>query len=462
MATAHDQGKADIGTIATASLVGTAIEWYDFFIFSSLTPIVFNSLFFPSDNQLLSDLLAYATFAAGFIVRPLGGILFGHFGDRIGRKRLLVFSLTLMGLGTFLIGMLPTYKQVGLWAPIVLLSLRVVQGLALGGEWGGAVLMTFEFAKPGRRALYSSIPQIGLALGLAVGSGGIALLSGALSNEAFLSWGWRLPFLASFLLLAVGLYIRTRVPETPEFDRLKKAGRIARVPVAEVLARHKMPIALGLGANLIMGLVFGVYCVFGLALMVKAGSISRTASLSSVAIAAVALLFTIPLSSLLADRIGKKKVFIWASIASGAVAFPILWLMLYSGNPLWIGLAILIAFGGLWGPLYGLQSSICCDLFEARLRYTGISLVYQIGSVLSISLTPIIATSLFALAHGTPWLIGGYLVIASVVSALSVALMNFVGEVPLTGAGMLSPNANDAGNRLLQEGQEKVAYSVPQ
>ena len=252
MATAHDQGKADIGTIATASLVGTAIEWYDFFIFSSLTPIVFNSLFFPSDNQLLSDLLAYATFAAGFIVRPLGGILFGHFGDRIGRKRLLVFSLTLMGLGTFLIGMLPTYKQVGLWAPIVLLSLRVVQGLALGGEWGGAVLMTFEFAKPGRRALYSSIPQIGLALGLAVGSGGIALLSGALSNEAFLSWGWRLPFLASFLLLAVGLYIRTRVPETPEFDRLKKAGRIARVPVAEVLARHKMPIALGLGANLIM------------------------------------------------------------------------------------------------------------------------------------------------------------------------------------------------------------------
>ncbi|HEX2687309.1 MAG TPA: MFS transporter [Kofleriaceae bacterium] len=422
-----EENKTDIKTVATASLVGTAIEWYDFFIFSSLTPLVFNKLFFPFDNPLISDLLAYATFAAGFIVRPLGGIVFGHFGDRIGRKRLLVLTLTLMGLGTFLIGLLPTYSQIGIWAPIILLALRVMQGLALGGEWGGAVLMAFEFAKPGRRALYSSIPQIGLALGLAIGTGGIALLSGTLSNDTFLSWGWRLPFLASCLLLGVGLYIRARIAETPEFDNVKKEGRIARVPFVEVLAHYKTPFVLGLGVNLIMGLVFSVYCVFGMGLMVKSGAISRTGSLSAVSLAAVMLLFTIPLSSLLADRIGTKKVFVWASIASGALAFPILWVMLYSGNPLWITLAILVGFGCLWGPLYGLQSSIYCVLFDARLRYTGISLVYQLGSVLSISLTPIVAASLFAV-NGTPLLIGTYMVIAAVIGAVSVKLMNFKSE----------------------------------
>jgi MHS family shikimate/dehydroshikimate transporter-like MFS transporter len=425
-----EQSGATLRTVAIASLVGTTIEWYDFFIFSSLLPVVFNKLFFPAGDQLLADLLAYGIFAAGFIVRPLGGIVFGHFGDRIGRKRLLVFSLALMGAGTFLIGILPTYTQAGAWAPIVLLSLRVVQGVALGGEWGGAVLLTFEFAEPRRRALYSSIPQIGLALGLCLGTGSVALLSGSLSNNAFLSWGWRLPFLASVLLLGIGLYIRSRVAETPAFEHLKQTGRIAPVPIADVLSRHKSAIILGLGANLVMGVVFAVYTVYGLALMVRSGSISRTSSLAVVTISAVALLFTIPLTAMLADRFGKKIVYISASIASAVVAFPILWAMVYSMSPLLAGLAVFIGFGILWGPLYGLQSSICCELFDARLRYTGISLVYQLGSVFSVSLTPFVATSLFGIGNDMPWLIGVYLVVAAGVSALCVGLMRFRRDDP--------------------------------
>ena len=417
--------SGSLRTVAVASLVGTTIEWYDFFIFSSLLPIVFNKLFFPAGDQLLADLLAYGVFAAGFIVRPLGGLVFGHFGDRIGRKRLLVFSLALMGVGTFLIGGLPTYDQAGVWAPTALLALRIVQGIALGGEWGGAVLLTYEFAEPRRRALYSSIPQIGLALGLCLGTGSVALLSGSLSNGAFLSWGWRLPFLASLLLLGIGLYIRSRVAETPAFERLKQAGRIAPVPIADVLLRNKSAIVLGLGANLVMGVIFAVYTVYGLALMVRSGSISRTESLTVVTISAIALLFTIPLTAMLADRFGKKTIYIAASVASACVAFPILWAMTYSMDPFLAGLAVFIGFGIVWGPIYGLQSSICCELFDARLRYTGISLVYQLGSVFSVSLTPFVATSLFGLGHNTPWLIGVYLVVASGISALCVGLMRF-------------------------------------
>ena len=224
-------------SVAAASLIGATVEWYDFFLYGVVAGIVFNKLYFPADDPLVSTLLAYATFAVGFVARPLGGLIFGHFGDRIGRKSMLVLTLTIMGVATFLIGLLPTYGAIGVSAPILLLLLRVVQGLGLGGEWGGAVLMTFEYAPPGRRGLYASLPQIGLAIGLTLASGVVAGLSYALSNQQFLDWGWRVAFLLSVVLVGVGLYIRLNILETPEFLALKARGGAAKAPFVQMIQR---------------------------------------------------------------------------------------------------------------------------------------------------------------------------------------------------------------------------------
>lgn len=415
--------NVSVTTVALASLVGTTIEWYDFFIFSSLSAIVFNDVFFPSGTPLISELLAYGTFAAGFVVRPLGGILFGHFGDRIGRKQLLILSLAVMGVGTFLIGLLPTFSQVGIWAPLGLLFLRCLQGLALGGEWGGAVLMTFEYANPRHRTLYASFPQIGLALGLFLSTATIAILSGSLTSQEFLTWGWRIPFIASVFLLIVGLYIRATIFETPEFEQVRDRGLISNVPIIEVISQYKRVVLLGLGSYLILGVVFSAYCVYGLGLMTKVGGIPRTAGLTAVALSALLLLVTIPASAILADRIGKKPVYLVATIVSGLLAFPVFWSMAYSGSALLVTAALLVAYGVLWGPLYGPQAALLCDLFDARLRYTGISLIYQLGSVISISLTPIIATTLYAAGGSTPWLVAAYVVFAAAVSAVCVKML---------------------------------------
>jgi MFS family permease len=412
-----------VTTVAVASLVGTTIEWYDFFIFSSLSAIVFNEVFFPSGTPLISEFLAYGTFAAGFLVRPLGGILFGHFGDRIGRKRLLVLSLAVMGVGTFLIGLLPTFSQVGIWAPLGLLFLRCLQGVALGGEWGGAVLMTFEYADRRHRTLYASFPQIGLALGLFLSTATIAILSGTLSSQEFLTWGWRIPFLGSVLLLIVGLYIRATILETPEFEQVRNRGLVSNVPIVEVLSQHKRVVLLGLGSYLILGVVFSAYCVYGLGLMTRVGGIPRTAGLTALALSALLLLVTIPVSAMLADRIGKKPVYLVATIVSAVLAFPAFWSMTYSGSALLVTAVLLVAYGVLWGPLYGPQAALLCELFDARLRYTGISLIYQVGSVISISLTPIIATALYSAGGSTPWLVAAYMVFAAAVSAVCLKLL---------------------------------------
>jgi MFS family permease len=412
-----------VTTVAVASLVGTTIEWYDFFIFSSLSAIVFNEVFFPSGTPLISEFLAYGTFAAGFLVRPLGGILFGHFGDRIGRKRLLVLSLAVMGVGTFLIGLLPTFSQVGIWAPLGLLFLRCLQGVALGGEWGGAVLMTFEYADRRHRTLYASFPQIGLALGLFLSTATIAILSGTLSSQEFLTWGWRIPFLGSVLLLIVGLYIRATILETPEFEQVRNRGLVSNVPIVEVLSQHKRVVLLGLGSYLILGVVFSAYCVYGLGLMTRVGGIPRTAGLTALALSALLLLVTIPVSAMLADRIGKKPVYLVATIVSAVLAFPAFWSMTYSGSAWLVTAVLLVAYGVLWGPLYGPQAALLCELFDARLRYTGISLIYQVGSVISISLTPIIATALYSAGGSTPWLVAAYMVFAAAVSAVCLKLL---------------------------------------
>ncbi|MBY0380367.1 MAG: MHS family MFS transporter [Xanthobacteraceae bacterium] len=415
--------KRSLRTVALACLIGTTIEWYDFFIFSSLTAIVFNKLFFPAADPVVSTILAYATFAVGFVVRPVGGAIWGHFGDKLGRRPVLIFALMLMGITTFLIGLLPTYAQAGTLAPLTLLFLRVLQGVALGGEWGGAVLMAYEHAGENERARYSSFPQIGLALGLCLSTAIIAGLSNAMSGEAFLQWGWRIPFLLSILLLGAGIFIRLRVLETPDFLDAKSKIAVVNAPAAELVGKHKVTLLLAWAANMIMGVVFAIYAVYVIPMLSQLGY-SRGAILSWISISGFILVFTIPYAASLADRFGVRRIFFWGALLNAAAAFPSFWIMRYSGNQVFTAFAIIVSFGVLWAPVYGPLAALYCDLFETRVRYTGISVAYQIGAVFSVSLTPLVATTLATQFHNGVGLIPVYIVAAGLLSAASIVLMN--------------------------------------
>lgn len=417
--------RREVRRVAMASLVGTTIEWYDFLIYATMAGVIFNQYFFPKGDAFVNTMLAYGTFAAGFLIRPLGGMLFGHFGDRIGRKPLLVLTLMIMGMATFLIGFLPTYDQIGIWSPILLLALRLIQGIALGGEWGGAVLMSYEFAGPKEKAYYSSFPQSGLAIGLCCSTGMVTFLSYALSNEDFVSWGWRIAFMFSIVLLAVGLFIRLRLLETPEFAKQART-EIARVPMWEVLRDYRGSIVLGWGARFVDGVFFTIYAILPLSYLTKVANIPRTTVLAAITIGAFVMIFTIPYFSKLADRIGRKKVAVVFSLICGFATIPALWLMHYSGSAIVACTVIALMLGVLYAPIYGPQAAIICDLFDTRVRYTGVSVVYQIGAIFSVSLTPLVATALLQANNNQPWLIATYVAAAGVISAICVAAMKRV------------------------------------
>src|SRR5689334_17563874 len=281
--------KRVVRRVVFASLIGATIEWYDFFLYGVVAGIVFNKLYFPSGDPLVSTLLAYGTFAVGFVTRPLGGLIFGHFGDRIGRKRMLVMTLMIMGIATFLIGLVPTYADIGIWAPISLLVLRVFQGIGLGGEWGGAVLMAFEYAPREKRGLYASLPQIGLSIGLCLASGIVALLSHLLTDAQFLSWGWRVAFLLSATLVFVGIYIRLNVMETPEFSAIQKENKEAKIPFMEMIATYPKNVLAGMGARYIDGVFFNIFAVFSIGYLTQALKVSRTQALIGVMAAALVM-----------------------------------------------------------------------------------------------------------------------------------------------------------------------------
>ncbi|MGC1818803.1 MAG: MFS transporter [Casimicrobiaceae bacterium] len=409
--------------VTLASLIGTTVEWYDFFIYGTITGLVFNKQFFPSDDVFVSTMLAYTVYAVGFVTRPVGGILFGHFGDRIGRKPLLVITLLIMGISTFLVGLVPTYASIGVAAPLLLLFLRLLQGIGLGGEWGGAVLMSFEYAPRERRGFYACFPQVGLAIGLCLATGVVALLSSTLTDDAFQSWGWRVAFLISIVLVGVGLFVRLRILETPEFARVRDGRKIVAVPVGEVVRDYKKNVLLGWGARYIDGVVFNIYAVFTIAYLVGILHYDKTAILSSISIAAFVLIFTIPVFSRLSDRIGRRTVFGWGAFACGAVAFPLMWAMHYSGSPLVAGLAIVLALGVVYAPVYGPEAALFCELFDTRVRYTGISVVYQVSGIVSSSITPLVATALLKANDGAPWYIAAYIAIVALISALSTWAM---------------------------------------
>jgi MFS transporter, MHS family, shikimate and dehydroshikimate transport protein len=409
--------------VTLASLIGTTVEWYDFFIYGTITGLVFNKQFFPSSDVFVSTALAYTVYAVGFVTRPVGGILFGHFGDRIGRKPLLVLTLLIMGISTFLIGLIPNYAAIGVAAPLLLLLLRLLQGIGLGGEWGGAVLMSFEYAPRNRRGYYACFPQVGLAIGLCLATGVVALLTWVLPDAAFQSWGWRVAFLLSIVLVIVGIFVRLRILETPEFTKVRESRKIVSVPVGEVIRDYKKNVLLGWGARWIDGVVFNVYAVFTIAYLAGILKYDKTAILVSISLAAFVLIFTIPIASKWSDRVGRRKVYGWGAFACGVVAFPMMWAMHYSGSALVAGLAIILALGVIYAPVYGPESALFCELFDTRVRYTGISTVYQVSGIVSSSITPLIATTLLAANGGQPWYIALYIFFVGMVSAVSTYYM---------------------------------------
>jgi MFS transporter, MHS family, shikimate and dehydroshikimate transport protein len=410
-----------IGTIAFASAIGTTIEWYDFFLFGVVTPLVFNKLFFPNFDPLVGTLLAYTTFFVGFISRPVGGIIFGHYGDRIGRKTVLVLTILIMGIATFLIGLLPTYASVGIWAPIMLLFLRVFQGIGIGGEWGGAVLMAVEHSPTGRRGFYGSWPQIGVPAGLLLSSGMVYLLS-YLPEADFFSWGWRIAFLISAVLVAVGLYIRLKIMETPAFTRIQESNKLVHVPFFELWRTHGKNTLLGLGARYIEGVTFNIFGVFIVGYIAGTLGLPRQTALAGVMIASAIMIIMLPIYGNLSDKIGRRRMFGVAGLLIGILSFPAFWLI-QSKDPLLIWIAIAVPFAIVYPAVYGPQAALFSELFDTRVRYTGISFVYQFSGIYASGLTPIIATALLPAGGNKPWLICGYVLMVSIISAASVFAM---------------------------------------
>lgn len=410
-----------IGTIAFASAIGTTIEWYDFFLFGVVTPLVFNKLFFPNFDPLVGTLLAYTTFFVGFISRPIGGIIFGHYGDRIGRKTVLVLTILIMGVATFLIGLLPNYATVGIWAPVMLLFLRIFQGIGIGGEWGGAVLMAVEHSPAGRRGFYGSWPQIGVPAGLLLSSGMVYLLS-YLPEADFFSWGWRIAFLISAVLVAVGLYIRLKIMETPAFTRIQESDKVVHVPFFELWRTHGKNTLLGLGARYIEGVTFNIFGVFVVGYLAGTLGLPRQTALAGVMIASAIMIVMLPIYGNLSDRIGRRRMFGVAGILIGILSFPAFWLM-QTKEPLLVWIAIAVPFAFVYPAVYGPQAALFSELFDTRVRYTGISFVYQFSGIYASGLTPIIATALLPMGGNKPWLICLYVLAVSIVSALSVFAM---------------------------------------
>ncbi|MCJ2071345.1 MHS family MFS transporter [Methylobacterium sp. J-030] len=406
-------------------MIGTTIEWYDFFIFGTASALVFNKLFFSSLDPVAGMLAAFSTFAAGLFARPLGALFFGHFGDRIGRKRMLVLSLLLMGIPTTIIGLLPTYEQVGLSAVVALVFLRICQGVALGGEWGGAVLMAVEHAPKGRRGLFGSLPQAGCPLALILSSAVFAWVN-SLPGDAFLSWGWRLPFLASALLIVVGVFVRRRVGESPDFARVEQAGETVRVPVAEIGRRHLTTVLLGVGAKLGEITMFWLMAVFALSYATGTLGLPRGDILRWITVGAVVMLVLMPLCGSLADRVGKRALFAAGNVALLICAVP-LFMVIGGGDAILVGLSIAFSLGVLYPVMYAPEASLFSMLFPAKVRYTGLSLSANVGGAIGGGVAPLAATWLLS-ATGSIAAVGAYLAVAAAVSLACTWAMRPVEE----------------------------------
>jgi MHS family shikimate/dehydroshikimate transporter-like MFS transporter len=409
---------AALRRIIFASIIGSMIEWYDFTLYGTAAALVFNKLFFPTADPWIGTMVSIGSYGVGFMARPLGGMIFGHFGDRVGRKKMLALTVIIMGAGTFLIGCLPTYQQVGMLAPVLLILLRLVQGVGIGGEWGGAVLLMVESARPDRRGLFGSLVQSGSPFGVLASIAAFALVSNLVSDEVFLAWAWRIPFLISLILVAIGLWIRLRLVETPAFQRLQAAAQVKRAPVLEVLSKHRrmFVIAIALKVSEIAWAVTG--SVFSIAYVTGKLGLPRGTILTAIQIAAGLQMLITPFYGWLSDRIGRKPIYIFACLFSMAYAFPVFWL-LDTKDPLLITLAISIAIGVGQGVMFGVGATYMSELFETGVRYSGASMGFQIGAALSGGFSPLIATALLGTMGGQSWGFSLYLIALAIITLIA-------------------------------------------
>jgi MHS family shikimate/dehydroshikimate transporter-like MFS transporter len=401
-----------------ASAFGTVVEWYDFFIYGTAAALVFGKLFFPSSDPVVSTIAAFSVYAVGYLARPLGGIVFGHFGDRIGRRSMLVLSLLLMGCGTFLVGLLPTYDQVGVLAPILLVVLRLIQAIGLGGEWGGAVLMVAESAPAHRRGLFGSFVQLGNPMGRLVATGVFALAS-RLPTPDFLAWGWRLPFLASAVLIVVGVVIRYQLSETPAFEAIRKTRQISKMPVLEALSQFRWETTLAVGLKITEVAWVGILTVFAVSYLTKQLAMSQAFVLEAITLATFVELFTMPLAGWLSDRVGRKAIYIAGTLFSIAFAFPLFWL-LETRDPTVVLLTIVVGVSCAQGIIFALHASFMPELFGTKVRYSGISLGFQVGAAIGGGLTPLVAAATVGWSGGATWPVSLMLTILGIITLIAV------------------------------------------
>lgn len=411
--------------VALASLIGTTVEWYDFFLFGTMAGLVFNKVFFPSEDPYIGLLLSYSSFATAYLSRPFGALIFGHFGDKIGRKNMLVITLMIMGVATVCIGLIPSYASIGIAAPILLQVLRLLQGLGLGGEWGGAILLAYEHSDKKKRAFYTSFPQMGQALALALSSAVVVGLSYFLTDEEFMTWGWRAAFISSFVLVFVALYIRLNIMETPAFEeaRRKNAAKAEvkkMLPVVQIFKEYPRNILLGVGCRWIEGVSYNVLAVFSITYMTQIVGISRTDTLIPLMWAGIVMCPFILFYGKLADKLGAGKVFGFASLACGLSVFPAFWLIGNSGgNPLLLWGAVIVPLGICYAGLYSTMGTLFSGLFKVEVRYTGISAITQFPGFLVSGIVPLICVWLLKLNDGSPVLVCAYVLLVSLVGAIA-------------------------------------------
>lgn len=367
------------------------IEWFDFFLYGTVAALVFNQIFFVSEDPAIGLILSYASFALTFFIRPFGGILFSHIGDRIGRKKTLVLTLSWMGIATMAIGLLPSYHSIGIWAPILLIFFRLLQGIGIGGEWGGALLLAVEYGPKEKRVFFGSVPQVGIPIGMVLGTLVLSLMT-LLPDEKFIAWGWRIPFILSALLVVLGLWIRHGIDETPAFKEVQKAGKVPKLPVMDTLRFHWKEVLIAVGAKFVETAPFYIFSTFIVSYATINLGFSRTTTLTAVMIASVITSLLIPVMGALSDKVGRKKLYVIGTIVMIAYMFPYFWMVNQKSVPLLV-IATILGLGIIWAPITAVLGTFFSEIFAPEIRYTGVTLGYQIGAALAGGTAPLIAVA---------------------------------------------------------------------
>jgi len=438
--TAPSSPPATIRRVALSGMIGTAAEWYDYFAYGTAAALVFNQLFFPNEDPAIGTLLGFATFAVTFFMRPVGALVFGHFGDRIGRKKMLIFSIVVMGVGTFAIGLLPTYDAIGIWAPVLLVVLRMAQGFAVGGEYGGATTLTLEHSPPDRRGFYTAISASGLAVGLLLGTI-VPYVVLSLTGDNFEEWGWRIPFLLSAPLVLLGLYIRLNITDTPAFKKMAASKERAAVPFAEILRRHKR--SLGLVVFLPTGLnaAFYIYSAWSISYLTEELGVSKATALVPLMIAALLDVVAQPLFGALSDRFGRRPVYLFGTVWFALTAFPF-FLLVNTGSLALITVAMIMVIPIGHGSTYAVQAAFFAELFSTDVRYSGLSIGYHLGAALTSGPGPLVAAALLV-TFGSTWPIATVIVIACVIS---VGVIGITAETYRSDTDRVSATPTTAGS----------------